>query len=176
MDKKVKISAIAIILLSIGVWGWQNIPEQTAIPSVSEQTPAATESPSKAISREDARGGPDKDLSANTAATPQTYKALETATAKNTEGATVIAGEKTAELLFAPGTTFYDALVQARNAGAIDFSGKHYPVLGFFVTDIGTLHAGGDLDLLYYINGVEATVGVSAYMLKNGDRIEWKLE
>jgi len=30
--------------------------------------------------------------------------------------------------------------------------------------------------LLYYINGKEASVGVSTYKPKNGDIIEWKLK
>lgn len=93
-----------------------------------------------------------------------------------TESATVIAGDMTLSLSFIPGVTFYDALVWAKNEGRIEFSGKNYPGLGFFVTDIGTLHAGGGRYLLYYVNGEEATVGVSSYELKGGDVVEWKLE
>ncbi|MFZ2149604.1 MAG: DUF4430 domain-containing protein [Minisyncoccia bacterium] len=94
----------------------------------------------------------------------------------NTENITVIAGEEKISLSVAPNTTFYDALVEAENIGKLAFSGKKYPGLGFFVTDIGTLHAGEGLDLLYYVNGKEATVGVSGYMLQDGDILEWKLE
>jgi len=97
-------------------------------------------------------------------------------TDKNTESATVIAGNTTAYLSFPPNTVFYDALVQAKNQGQIVFNGKNYLGLGFFITDIETLHSGGGKDLLYYVNGKEATVGVSSYTLKNGDIIEWKLE
>ena len=93
-----------------------------------------------------------------------------------TESATVLTGEATLRLLFSPNTTFYDALIQAKNSGQIEFAGKNYPGLGFFVTDIGTLRAGGRKSLLYYINGKEATVGVSSYTLVGGDIIEWKLE
>ena len=77
---------------------------------------------------------------------------------------------------FAPNTLLYDALVQEEKEGRIDFSGKMYPNLGFFVTDIGTLHSGNGKNLIYYINGKEAAVGVSSYKLKDGDIIEWKLE
>ena len=77
---------------------------------------------------------------------------------------------------FAPNVLLYDALVQEEKEGRIDFSGKMYPNLGFFVTDIGTLHSGNGKNLIYYINGKEATVGVSSYTLKDGDVIEWKLE
>ena len=93
-----------------------------------------------------------------------------------TESATVLAGDAKVQLLFAPNTIFYDALVQARNQGQIVFDGKNYLGLGFFITDIGTLHSGAGTHLLYYINGKEAIVGVSLYTLKDGDIIEWKLE
>ena len=98
------------------------------------------------------------------------------APSKNTENITVIAGQDKINLSVAPDTTFYNALIEAQGADKITFSGKKYPALGFFVTDIGTLHAGDGKDLLYYVNGKEATVGVSGYVLKNGDILEWKLE
>jgi hypothetical protein len=94
----------------------------------------------------------------------------------NTQSVTLTAGSTSVRLRVAPNTIFYDALVQAQAAGQIAFSGKNYPGLGFFVTDIGTLHSGGGKDLLYYVNGKEAAVGVSSYTLKDSDVIEWKLE
>ena len=87
---------------------------------------------------------------------------------------TVLAGETTIHLQ--PNVIFYDALVRAKNAGNITFSGRTYTGLGFFVTDIGTLHSGNGKSLIYYINGKEASVGVSSYTLKDGDVIKWKLE
>lgn len=99
-----------------------------------------------------------------------------TETQKNKESITILAGDTTAHLLVAPNTLFYNALVEGKNADKITFSGKNYPGLGFFVTEIGTLRAGDGKNLLYYINGKEATVGVSSYTLKDGDIIEWKLE
>jgi len=89
---------------------------------------------------------------------------------------TILIDKTTINLQSTPNTTFYDALVQAKNDGKITFSGKNYLGLGFFVTDIGTLHSGNGKNLLYYINGKEASVGVSSYLLKNGDFIEWKLK
>ncbi len=94
---------------------------------------------------------------------------------ENTQGSvSVSAGNTTIHL--EPNQIFYDALVQAKNAGKLEFSGKNYPGLGFFVTDIGTLHSGNGKSLIYYINGKESAVGVSSYTLKDGDIIEWKLE
>ena len=93
-----------------------------------------------------------------------------------TQSVTILAGDVTAHLRIPPNTIFYDALIQAKNSGIITFSGNNYTGLGFFVTDIGTLRAGNGKNLLYYINGKEAIVGVSSYTLKDGDVIEWKLE
>lgn len=92
----------------------------------------------------------------------------------NSESVTILAGDKTIHLQ--SNITFYDALVQTKNDGKITFSGKNYPMLGFFVTDIGSLHSGNGKNLLYYINGKQASVGVSSYTLKDGDTIEWRLE
>ena len=95
---------------------------------------------------------------------------------KKTESATILAGNKKTYLSFSSNALLYDVLVQEKNAGKIIFSGKNYPGLGFFVTDIDSLHSGNGKDLLYYINGKEASVGISTYILKDGDIIEWKLE
>ncbi len=73
-------------------------------------------------------------------------------------------------------SSLYEALVLAEKAQLTTFSGKEYPSLGFFVGDIGELHGGDGNYLIYYVNGKEASVGVSAYKLKDGDTIEWKLE
>lgn len=106
--------------------------------------------------------------------TPKSIPKL--APSKNTENITIIAGEEKVNLSVPADTSFYNALIETKSSGKITFSGKNYPGLGFFVTDIETLHAGDGKDLLYYINGKEATVGVSSYILKDGDVLEWKLE
>lgn len=95
---------------------------------------------------------------------------------KNIESVTILIGDKETHLNVAHGTIFYDALVEARNTSKLTFSGKNYPDLGFFVTDIGSLHGGNGKNLIYYVNGKEATVGVSSYTLKDKDFIEWRLE
>ena len=95
---------------------------------------------------------------------------------KNTEDIILLLGKEIVNLSFTPNMFFYDALIDWKSQGKIEFAGKNYPGLGFFVTDIGSLHAGNGKYLLYYVNGKEATVGVSSYRLKNGDIIEWKLK
>ena len=89
---------------------------------------------------------------------------------------TIITDDTILRLISHRGQSLYDMLTLAKENNQIKFSGKMYPGLGFFVTDIGTLHSGDGKNLLYYINGKEATVGVSAYALQDGDIVEWKLE
>ena len=95
---------------------------------------------------------------------------------KNTISITVIAGNKTLHLEPQIDMSLYDVLVLAKDAGQIIFSGKNYSGLGFFVTDIGSLHSGNGKNLFYYVNNKEASVGVSSYLLKDGNIIEWKLK
>ena len=89
---------------------------------------------------------------------------------------TIIAGDQKANLEVVRGMSLYDALVLAKENEDISFSGKNYSGLGFFVTDIGSLHSAYGTHLFYSINSSEASVGVSSYILKNGDIIEWKLK
>ncbi len=60
--------------------------------------------------------------------------------------------------------------------GGVAFSGRMYPGLGFFVTSVGALHEGNGRHLIYSVNGKEASVGVSSYVPKQHDIIEWKLK
>jgi hypothetical protein len=89
---------------------------------------------------------------------------------------TLVAGEITVVLPIGKGETLSVLLSTAQKNGVLSLRGKTYPGLGFFVTDIGTLHQGAGKFLVYYVNGVSASVGASTYIPKNGDHIEWKLE
>gem|GEM_PF-1303757 len=95
---------------------------------------------------------------------------------EKTQSITIVAGDFSGSISLPQQSSLYDALTLAKNNGQIIFSGKTYPELGFFVTDIGSLHGGGGKNLIYYVNGKEADVGVSSYMPQNGDIITWKLE
>lgn len=97
-------------------------------------------------------------------------------TNENTILFTLTTGDFTTALKSKEGTTLYDALKQAEVVGKISLGVKEYPGLGFYVTDIGSLHEVSGKHLIYYINGKEATVGVSLYVPKNGDIINWRLE
>jgi len=73
------------------------------------------------------------------------------------------------------GNSIYDVLLAGQNAGRISFTGKNYPGLGFFVTSIGNLREGNGKYLIYNVNGIQASSGVSSYFPKSGDVIEWHL-
>ncbi|MBI5449268.1 DUF4430 domain-containing protein [Candidatus Gottesmanbacteria bacterium] len=90
--------------------------------------------------------------------------------------ATLHAGETSIVLAFTDGQTLLEALSAAQNSGQISFTGKQHSGLGFYITDIGTLHESPGKYLVYYINGQSATLGVSTYTPKNSDVIDWKLE
>jgi NAD(P)H-flavin reductase len=79
-------------------------------------------------------------------------------------------------LTFTPGQTLYQILTSEVNKKNIPITGKEYSGLGFFITQIGPLQSGQGTYLVYYINGTQATEGISAYTPHPGDNIEWKLE
>lgn len=74
------------------------------------------------------------------------------------------------------GGSLLSILTSAKERGEITFSGKEYSGLGFFVTELGSLKEGDGKHLMYYINGKEASVGVSLYIPKVGDVVTWELK
>lgn len=74
------------------------------------------------------------------------------------------------------GDTVYDVLLRINKEDNLRFEGKNHPGLGFFVENIDGLENVNGKYLIYYINNVEAQVGVSNYVLNKGDIISWKLE
>ncbi len=89
---------------------------------------------------------------------------------------TLVVGAQEIRLKIIPGQSLYQTLSLPENKGMISFFGKEYPGLGFFITDIGPLHQGNGQYLFYYVNGLEATAGISSYIPKNGDVVVWKLK
>ncbi|MCX6753765.1 MAG: DUF4430 domain-containing protein [Candidatus Nomurabacteria bacterium] len=68
--------------------------------------------------------------------------------------------------------------IQDESSSANPFSFKYTenPNLGVFINEINGLKGGGDGYWIYYVNGIEANVGISNYKIKNGDIISWKYE
>lgn len=71
----------------------------------------------------------------------------------------------------------YDLMNELKNQNKIDFQGKNYSDLGFFVEQINGLKNNPlGKNWVYYINGQPAQVGISNYKIKASDVIEWKYE
>lgn len=70
----------------------------------------------------------------------------------------------------------YDFMSKLREKGGIDFTEKNYTGIGKFITSINGIKGDGDKNWIYYVNGVEAQVGVSNYKINKGDMISWKYE
>jgi|SRR3989344_1844352 len=85
-------------------------------------------------------------------------------------------GDSATAIAWQDGATLYEALDRARREGRIDFGAREYSGLGYFIESIGSLSEGNGKFLTYFINGKRASVGVSSYLLKHGDVIEWKLQ
>ncbi len=88
----------------------------------------------------------------------------------------LVAGGINVSLPFMIGERLYDVLENAHNRGGLVFEAHEYSGLGFFVTTIGTLREGYGRNLIYFINGQEASVGVSLYIPRDGDVITWELK
>lgn len=76
-----------------------------------------------------------------------------------------------------PGSSVYDLMDLLKMEKKINFSGKNYLGLGFFVEEInGLKNNPSGANWLYYVNGRLAPVGISGYVINNNDIIEWKYE
>ncbi len=82
---------------------------------------------------------------------------------------------------FSSSTTVYK-LMQNLSASSVKpfmFSGKDYGAgMGYFVTEINEIKNDPQAGRywIYYVNGESAQVGISNYIINQGDLIEWKYE
>lgn len=77
------------------------------------------------------------------------------------------------------GSTVLNLMLQASSSKAVIFTSKEYSGLGTLITSInGKVSNQGRNDLfwIYSVNGKKATVGVSAYVLHDGDVVSWSYE
>ena len=88
---------------------------------------------------------------------------------------TIKIGNRSVLLPTQTNASLYDILVAGQKTGQIHFTGKNYSSMGFFISSIENLHEGDGKYLIYYVNGIEASVGISSYLPKIDDVIEWKL-
>lgn len=107
---------------------------------------------------------------------PPTTSATTSESRPTVEYAKLRVGDVEHDIFFAQGETLYTALERMSTSGTLHLVVKKYAGLGFFVTEIDSYKQGVGGNLMYFINGREATVGVASYVLTSGDVIEWKLQ
>ncbi len=90
----------------------------------------------------------------------------------------IYVGEKRYEISIPGKSTVYDLMSALEQKGKIDFKGSVSAGLGFFVDEInGQKNSPSNNEFwIYYINNKAAQVGVSNYILKPNDIINWKYE
>lgn len=74
------------------------------------------------------------------------------------------------------GDTVYLIMKRLEEKDNFSFNYKEYPSMGVFVDEINEIKGEPGKYWIYYVNGVEASVSVSKYILKEGDIISWKQE
>jgi len=105
----------------------------------------------------------------------------DTANVENTENiVTLLAQGKKYIIPFQENTSVYESMqkLSARSADHFYFVAREYPGMGFFVEEINGLKNDNRAGIywIYYINGQSAKIGISNYIIKSGDIIEWKYE
>jgi hypothetical protein len=70
----------------------------------------------------------------------------------------------------------YDFMNTLKSQGKINFTEINYIGMGKFIETINGVKGNGEKNWIYYVNGVEAQVGVSNYKIKMGDIVSWKYE
>ena len=105
-----------------------------------------------------------------------TTKPAKTETEEKIKATMLIDGVKH-ETEIKAGSSVYDLMNLLKSQNKINFSGKNYSGLGFFVEEINSLKNNpAGKNWLYYVNGKPAQVGISYYLIKANDIIEWKYE
>ena len=77
------------------------------------------------------------------------------------------------------GSTVLNLMLQASSSKAVIFTSKEYSGLGTLITSINGKISNqnrSDLFWIYSVNGKKATVGVSGYVLHEGDIVSWSYE
>ena len=82
------------------------------------------------------------------------------------------------DVLVPEGSSVYDVMTIASRETDFGFNGKESESLGFFVEEIMGISSDPATGTYwtYYVNGEMAQVGVSDYVLRSGDTVEWKYE
>ncbi|OGI81503.1 hypothetical protein A3B93_00715 [Candidatus Nomurabacteria bacterium RIFCSPHIGHO2_02_FULL_42_24] len=85
-------------------------------------------------------------------------------------------GTQTYALGVEPGATVLQTMQKLSTESDFSFNGREFPGLGYFVEEINGVKGNADKFWAYYVNDVLAPTGVSQYVLKTGDIINFKYE
>jgi len=90
----------------------------------------------------------------------------------------IVVLEKKYSISFQEGDTVYQVMknLSEQKENNFSFGFKEYPVLGIFVDEINGFKGEEGKYWIYYVNDKEASIGVSNYIIENGDIISWKLK
>ena len=104
----------------------------------------------------------------------------EPSTERQLEKIFIQVNDKNYDLPYSPSTTFYEAMqiLTADSRIPFLFTAKEFSGMGYFVDEINGVKNNNQTGeyWIYYVNNKSATVGISQYILKPGDKIEWKYE
>lgn len=90
--------------------------------------------------------------------------------------ATIIIDKLILKPSFENGKSLYDVLNMEKEKANLNLVGKNFSGMGFFVSEIGTLKENSDQQLIYFVNNKSPNIGISNYILKDKDVVEWKLK
>ncbi|MEK7479712.1 MAG: DUF4430 domain-containing protein, partial [Patescibacteria group bacterium] len=108
---------------------------------------------------------------------PYATTTAETREVKPTEIGVVVSIEGTRYDASIPAdATVLEAMRTLADSGAITFSGREYPSLGFFVESLNGKYGGDGFYWILYVNGKTSETGASQTSLKAGDAVEWRYE
>jgi uncharacterized membrane protein len=88
--------------------------------------------------------------------------------------------DKKYEAIIKEGGTVFEAMKKIQDESSstnpFSFKYKENPGLGSFITEINNVVGSPGKYWIYYVNDKKASVGVSTYVLKEGDLINWNQE
>lgn len=88
------------------------------------------------------------------------------------------AGNEVYQVFVPKGSNVYDAMIELSLSSIkhFIFKSENYPSLGYFVKSINDIKNADGYYWTLYINDKYSNLGASGYILKDGDRVEWKYE
>jgi hypothetical protein len=93
--------------------------------------------------------------------------------------ATVVVADKSYDASIPENKNIYDlmnVLMDNSKESNFTFHAKEYRGMGYFVDMINGIYGSPGAYWIYYINNKKATVGISQYIVKDGDIIRWAQE